>query len=61
MEEISASVHKKGEPCDWKGYKAVCLHNLQAIAASFQENSVVINWVNEQSLAPILTCEWRWA
>jgi hypothetical protein len=45
-----------GEPCDWKGYKAVCLHNLQAIAASFQENSVVINWVNEQSLAPILTC-----
>ena len=27
-----------------------------AIAASFQENSIVINWVNNQSLAPILTC-----
>lgn len=45
-----------GKPCDWKGYKAVRLHNLQAIAASFQENNIVINWVNEQSLAPILTC-----
>lgn len=26
-----------GKPCDWKGYKAVRLHDLQAIAASFQE------------------------
>ncbi|WP_442947905.1 hypothetical protein [Nostoc sp.] len=24
-----------GQQCDWKGYKAVRLHNLQAIAASF--------------------------
>lgn len=32
------------------------LHNLAAIAASFQENSIVINWVNNQPLAPILTC-----
>ena len=56
---------QKGKPCDWKGYKAVCLHDLQAIcaersafgiAASFQENSIVINWVNNQPLAPILTC-----
>ena len=39
-----------GKPCDWKGYKAARLHNLQAIAkrcckqiaASFQENSLVI-------------------
>ena len=45
-----------GKPCDWKGYKAVRLHNLAAIAASFQENSIVINWVNNQPLAPILTC-----
>jgi hypothetical protein len=45
-----------GQPCDWKGYKAVRLHNLQAIAASFQENNLVINWVNNQSLAEILTC-----
>ena len=27
----------------WKGYKAVRLHNLQAMAASFQENYLVID------------------
>ncbi|AVH66177.1 ISKra4 family transposase [Nostoc sp. 'Peltigera membranacea cyanobiont' N6] len=46
----------KGQVCDWKGYKATCLHEKQAIAASFQENSLVIDWVKSQSLAPILTC-----
>ena len=46
----------KGQPCDWKGYKAVRLHNLQALAASFQENNLVIDWVDDQPLAPILTC-----
>ncbi len=45
-----------GKPCDWKGYKAVRLHNLQAMAASFQENNLVIDWVNNQPLASILTC-----
>jgi hypothetical protein len=45
-----------GKPCDWKGYKAVRLHNLQAIAASFQENNLVIDWVNNQPLASTLTC-----
>ncbi len=45
-----------GQPCDWKGYKATCLHDKQAIAASFQDNSLVVDWVNSQSLAPILTC-----
>jgi hypothetical protein len=45
-----------GKPCDWKGYKAVRLHNLQAMAASFQENNKVIDWVNNQPLAPTLTC-----
>ena len=45
-----------GQPCDWKGYKAVRLHNFQALAASFQENSIIINWVNNQTLAPTLTC-----
>lgn len=29
-----------GEPCTWKGYKAVCLHEHAAVAASFQENAV---------------------
>lgn len=45
-----------GKPCDWKGYKAVGLHNLKAIAASFQENNLVIDWINNQPLASTLTC-----
>ena len=46
----------KGEASDWKGYKAVRLHTLPALAASFQDNNFVIDWVNHQPLAPILTC-----
>ena len=37
-------------------YKAICLHDHNAIAASFQENILLINWVNEQDLAPTVTC-----
>ena len=32
------------------------LHNVPAMAASFQENNLVIDWVNSQPLAPTLTC-----
>lgn len=46
----------KGEPSSWKGYKAIVLHEQEAIAASFQENDVIINWVNSQKLSPIVTC-----
>lgn len=46
----------KGQPCVWQGYKAVCLHELSAIAVSFQSNAVVIDWVNRQPLAEVLTC-----
>lgn len=46
----------EGQPCIWQGYKAVCLHELSAIAASFQENAVVIDWVNRHPLAEVLTC-----
>lgn len=42
--------------CDWKGYKAVCLHEQAAVAASFRENPVVVDWVNAQPLAAVLTC-----
>lgn len=45
-----------GEPCDWKGYKAVCLHEQGAIAATFGENALMIDWVNAQPLAAVLTC-----
>jgi len=46
----------KGEPCSWKGYKAVCLHEQAAVAASFGDNAVVIDWVKAQPLPDVLTC-----
>lgn len=46
----------EGEACSWKGYKAVCLHEPARVAASFGDNTVVIDWVNAQPLAPLLTC-----
>ena len=46
----------QGEPCDWKGYLAVCLHEQVAVSASFGENARLINWVNAQPLASPLTC-----
>jgi hypothetical protein len=46
----------EGEPSSWKGYKAIVLHEQQAIGASFQKNEVIIDWVNSQELAPVVTC-----
>jgi hypothetical protein len=46
----------EGEPCSWKGYKAVCLHDQAVVAASFRDNAFMINWVNAQPLASVLTC-----
>jgi len=46
----------EGEPCAWQGYKAVCLHELNPVGASFQDNAVLIDWVNAQPVAPTLTC-----
>lgn len=46
----------EGEPCAWQGYKAVCLHELKTVGASFQDNAVLIDWVNAQPVAPTLTC-----
>ena len=44
-----------GEPSVWRGYKAICLHEHNSIAASFQENTLLTDWVNQQNLAPIIT------
>ena len=44
-----------GEECIWRDYKAVRLHE-QGTEAFFQDNFTLIGWVNEQSLAPIVTC-----
>jgi hypothetical protein len=45
-----------GEASSWKGYKAAVLHEHQAIAATFQENENLIEWINSQPTAPIVTC-----
>ncbi len=50
----------EGEPCGWKGYKAVCLHEQGAVAASFQDNAVVIDWVNTQPHSSSTHLYWGW-
>lgn len=46
----------EGEICAWLGYKAISLHDNGTIGTSFQDNQVVIDWVNHQPLASTLTC-----
>lgn len=46
----------EGEPCGWRGYKAVCLHEREAIATSFWETTALIAWVNRQPMAEVVTC-----
>jgi hypothetical protein len=36
----------KGEACSWKRSKSTVLHQQQKIASSFQENEVIVDWVN---------------
>ncbi len=61
VEELSVDGGKirirtpQGEPCIWKDYKGVCLHDA-AIGAFFQDNAAAIDWVNNQPLAEIVTC-----
>ncbi len=45
----------QGEPCEWRDYKAVNLHE-QTVGAFFQDNFSLVSWVNAQSLADPLTC-----
>ena len=45
-----------GQSCEWKGYKAVCLHNQDSVAASFQDNNLLQEWVRHQPTTKILTC-----
>jgi hypothetical protein len=46
---------KKGEPCIWKDYKAICI-NQEIKIARLGENQVLIDYVNQQHLADPLTC-----
>lgn len=45
----------QGEPCVWRDYKAVNLHE-RMVGAFFQEHEILVNWVNQQPLATPLTC-----
>ncbi len=45
-----------GEKSRWKGYKAVRLHERMAISAEFGQSPVIIEWVNAQPLAQMVTC-----
>lgn len=45
----------KGEPSEWRDYKAVNLH-AQGVGAFFQENGSLVNWMNAQPLALPLIC-----
>lgn len=41
----------KGEPSRWRGYKAVCLHQREAVAAEFGQTPVV-TCLGEESTQP---------
>lgn len=45
----------KGEPSQWRDYKAVSLHG-QLCGAWLQQNQVLVDWVNRQPLAGVVTC-----
>lgn len=45
----------QGQPSEWRDYKAVNLHESR-VAAFFQDNEQLVNWVNVQSLSEPLTC-----
>jgi len=45
----------KGQPCDWRDYKGVRLHE-QATNAFYQDNASLCEWVNQQPLSLPLVC-----
>lgn len=45
----------QGQPSEWRDYKAVNLYE-RCVAAFFQDNECLVNWVNAQPLSDPLTC-----
>lgn len=45
----------QGQPCQWKDYKAANIHD-QGVGAFFQNNDLLVEWVNQQSLSNPLIC-----
>jgi len=44
-----------GEPSSWRDYKGIRLHE-RGTQAFFQDNPALVDWVNHQPLAEIVTC-----
>ncbi len=66
IEEISVDGGKvrlrtevKGESCLWRDYKAICA-NKKLRKAWFQENDLLVLWVNKQPINDPLYCARRW-
>ncbi len=49
-------VAPQAEPSPWKQYKAVHLNPVKVQTAWFEDNTTLVEWVNAQPLAEILTC-----
>lgn len=45
----------KGEPCEWRDYKAICVNTIGKVARLW-DNESLIDWVNRQKLSNPLTC-----
>ena len=45
----------QGQPCQWRDYKAVNLHDA-GMEAFFQDNNTLVEWVNQQSFSNPLIC-----
>ena len=43
------------QPCEWRDYKAVNLHD-NSVEAFFRENENLVDWVNVQPLACPIIC-----
>lgn len=61
IEEISIDGGKvrlrtpKGQPCEWRDYKAVNLHS-HSVEAFFRENEKLVKWVNRQPFSKPIIC-----
>jgi hypothetical protein len=53
--KVRLRTEEKGQPCIWKDYKSVCIHQGQK-KAWFLENEALINWVNRQKFTDPVTC-----
>jgi hypothetical protein len=62
VEELSVDGGKirlrtaEGEPCTWQEYKGISLHSACVTGAFFQDNSALVEWINNQPLDSPVTC-----